>query len=53
VALAASGQFEEAVRWQRRAVELAGEGEKEDYRSRLVLYEAGQPYQEPGGEAGA
>ena len=53
VALAASGQFEEAVRGQRRALELAGEGEREDYRARLALYEAGQPYQEPAGGAGA
>jgi tetratricopeptide (TPR) repeat protein len=47
VALAAAGRFAEAAEVQRRAVELAPEAEKADYRSRLELYEAGKPYQEP------
>jgi tetratricopeptide (TPR) repeat protein len=45
-ALAACGQFEEAVQWQRRAVELAPEAEKADYQTRLALFEAGQSYVE-------
>jgi tetratricopeptide (TPR) repeat protein len=45
VALAAAGQFEEAAKYQRQAVELAPEAEKADYRSRLELYEAGKPYE--------
>jgi tetratricopeptide (TPR) repeat protein len=43
---AACGQFEEAVRWQRRAMELAPEQERPDYEPRLRLYEAGQRYVE-------
>lgn len=46
VAFAANGQFEEAVRWQEKALELCGEEEKADYRSRLDLYRAGQPFRE-------
>jgi tetratricopeptide (TPR) repeat protein len=46
VALAAAGQFEEAVRWQRQAVELCRPEERADYEARLALYEAGKPYQE-------
>jgi tetratricopeptide (TPR) repeat protein len=45
VALAAAGDFEEAARWQRRAVELIRPEEKADYEARLALYEAGKPYQ--------
>ena len=45
-AYAANGQFDEAVHWQSQAVELAEEAEKEDYRRRLALYEAGQPCRE-------
>ncbi|MFO0912614.1 MAG: tetratricopeptide repeat protein [Pirellulales bacterium] len=41
---AESGDFEKAVEWQRKAVEIAPEGEREDYRQRLKLYESGQPY---------
>jgi tetratricopeptide (TPR) repeat protein len=41
-AYAAAGQFAEAVEQQRRAMELASEVEKADYRSRLELYEAGR-----------
>jgi tetratricopeptide (TPR) repeat protein len=47
-AYAESGNFAEAIRWQHQAVELASEGEKADYAARLRLYEAGQPYREPG-----
>lgn len=37
---AEAGNFDEAVRWAERAVELVEEGSKEDYRSRLELYRA-------------
>jgi tetratricopeptide (TPR) repeat protein len=47
VAYAACGQFEEAVRWQRKAVELAPEAEREGYAARLRLFESGRPYHEP------
>ncbi len=45
VAYAAAGQFAEAVQWQQQAVERADEGDKEDYRIRLALYEADKPYE--------
>src|SRR5581483_3705749 len=35
VALAAAGQFEEAVRWQRLAIELCRPEEKAEYEKRL------------------
>ncbi len=41
-AYAAAGQFAEAIEQQRRAIELASENEKEDYRSRLEFYEGGK-----------
>jgi tetratricopeptide (TPR) repeat protein len=43
---AANGQFQEAVKWQKQALEtgqLSGE-DLEAARQRLRLYEAGQPY---------
>jgi tetratricopeptide (TPR) repeat protein len=45
-ACAAAGDFAEAVGWQHKAMELAGEGEKAEYEGRLRLYESGQPYRE-------
>jgi tetratricopeptide (TPR) repeat protein len=47
VAYAAAGQFAEAVQWQQRAIELGREEDKADFRSRLALYEAGRPFEEP------
>src|SRR5262249_49009214 len=44
--LAASGQFAEAVEQQSRAVELAREEDRADYRMRLELYQARQAYRE-------
>jgi tetratricopeptide (TPR) repeat protein len=44
---AALGELTDAVHWQQRALELADDGEKEDFRTRLALYESGQPYQTP------
>ena len=45
-AYAEAGDFENAVKWQTKAVELAPEANKADYRSRLELYRAGKPYRE-------
>jgi len=46
-AYAEAGDFDAAVTWQTRAIELMGdEREKDDYRSRLVLYQAKKPYRE-------
>ena len=45
VAYAESGDFEKAKQWQAKVIEMAtNEKEKEDYRSRLRLYEQGKPY---------
>src|SRR5262249_11782029 len=41
---AACGEFEEAARLQRRALELAAEAERPEFAARLALYEAGRPY---------
>ena len=43
---AESGRFELAVKWQEKAVELAAESRKDDYRSRLAVYKSGKPYRE-------
>src|SRR2546423_14636520 len=51
-ALVASGQGEEAVRWQEQAVEKAPAGQKADYRTRLELYQAGQGGEPPPGDGG-
>jgi len=45
-AYAEAGDFENAVKWQQKATEMANDEEKEDYRSRLDLYKAGEPYRE-------
>jgi tetratricopeptide (TPR) repeat protein len=47
VACAAAGQFAEAIEFQRRAIDLASEEEKAEYRARLELYEAGRAYEAP------
>ncbi|PAY15543.1 hypothetical protein CKO51_31345 [Rhodopirellula sp. SM50] len=43
-AYAESGDFDEAIRWQEKAIELAPAASKDDYRSRLKLYKSGEPY---------
>jgi len=44
---AEAGDYDAAVTWQTRAIGcLADEGKKDDYRSRLVLYQARKPYRE-------
>jgi tetratricopeptide (TPR) repeat protein len=45
---AEAGDFDSAVRWQTRAIDLlTDENQKADFRSRLKLYEARRPYREP------
>jgi tetratricopeptide (TPR) repeat protein len=43
-AYAEAGRFEEAVKWQGKAVEWASEKSREDRRRRLELYKSGKPY---------
>ncbi|MFI5456325.1 MAG: tetratricopeptide repeat protein [Isosphaerales bacterium] len=44
---AEAGDFESAVKWQSKAIELlTDEKEKEDYRSRLKLYQEKRPYRD-------
>jgi tetratricopeptide (TPR) repeat protein len=45
-AYAEDGKFDEAVKWQKKAVELAPENEKKKLRERLELFEAKKPYRE-------
>jgi tetratricopeptide (TPR) repeat protein len=45
-AYAEAGDFENAVQWQRRAIELASDEDQEEFQERLALYEQGQPYRE-------
>jgi serine/threonine-protein kinase len=46
-AWAEAGDFAQAVKWQSRALDLLTDARKtEDFRSRLRLYQAGQPYRE-------
>ena len=40
------GNFEEAVRWQEKAVQLAPEPQQDILRRRLELYRSGQPFRE-------
>lgn len=46
-AFAEAGEFENAVKWQEKAVEMAPAREKAGYESRLMLYQQGNPYREP------
>ncbi len=46
-AYAEAGDFDAAVRWQARAIELLGdESARDRFRSRLELYRARKPYRE-------
>jgi tetratricopeptide (TPR) repeat protein len=45
-AYAEAGDFDKAVQWQEKAIELAPEEAKNHYRSRLDLYKSGRPYRE-------
>jgi tetratricopeptide (TPR) repeat protein len=46
---AESGQFKEAIKWQKKALELAPESDKAEFRSRLELYKSGKPYRDSDG----
>jgi hypothetical protein len=45
---AEAGQFKEAVKWQKKALEIGYEDKKdqEQARKRLKLYQAGRPYRD-------
>jgi serine/threonine-protein kinase len=45
-AYAEAGEFDEAVRWQTKAMEEVPESEKADFHVRLELYKAGKPYRD-------
>jgi tetratricopeptide (TPR) repeat protein len=45
-AYAEAGDFDKAVEWQQKAIDLADERSKDKLRSRLDLYKAGKPYRE-------
>jgi len=49
-AYAEAGQFDKAVEWQQKAIELAPEDQKEDLGIRLALYKAKKPYREGPGK---
>ena len=42
------GEFDDARKWQRKAVELAADDQKADYQTRLDLYADGVPYRAAG-----
>jgi hypothetical protein len=46
-AYAECGKFDEAVKWQREAVKLARDKEREELRSRLELFQKGKAYHGP------
>ena len=46
-ACASADEFDAAVKWQSRAIELAPEDVKDELQPMLELYEAGKPYREP------
>ena len=37
---------DEAIKWQKKALALAPDDQKDDFRQRLDLYEAGKPYRQ-------
>ena len=47
---AEAGQFDEAVRWQEKAVELAPDDQRDVLRGRLELYKQGKPFREESNE---
>lgn len=46
-AYAANLQFDEAVHWEQKAIELASSDAKATMQKRLALYQAGSPYRQP------
>ena len=47
-AYAECGDFPEAAKWQKKAMDLAPELQRADFQTRLDLYEAGRPYRAAG-----
>lgn len=45
-ACAEAGDFEEAVRWQQKAIDEAAPQYQQQFAERLALYQSGQPYRE-------
>jgi hypothetical protein len=45
-AYAETGDFSQAVRWQRKALEFPNFDKREAAAERLKLYESGQPYRD-------
>jgi tetratricopeptide (TPR) repeat protein len=45
-AYAEAGKFDKAVEWQEKAIKLAPDDQKEDFGTRLKLYQEGKPYRE-------
>jgi tetratricopeptide (TPR) repeat protein len=45
-AYAEAGRFDDAVRWQTKAIELAPAAGKAELKTRLELYRAGKPFRE-------
>lgn len=45
-AYAEAGDFESAIKWQTKAIELAPEAAKNEIQSRLDLYQEGKPFRE-------
>jgi serine/threonine-protein kinase len=46
-AYAECGKFDEAVKWQQKAVDLAGDKDREELRTRLELFKKGKAYRQP------
>ncbi len=46
-AYAEAGQFENAVKWQTKAVAAVPEEQRDDFQSRLDLYQSDKPFREP------
>ena len=46
-AYAATGKMPDAVKFQKRAIQLAAEGDREEVSQRLALYERGKAYVQP------
>jgi tetratricopeptide (TPR) repeat protein len=46
-AYAATGKMSDAVKYQKRAIQLAAEGERDEVKQRLALYERGEAYMQP------
>ena len=46
-AYAECGQFDEALKWQQKAVDLASDKDREELRTRVDVYKKRQPYRQP------